>query len=110
MPAVATAIDQVKPEQFRDADNRGPAVYESVGGCPDWVLVAAAACAGWSFAWPTTTQVEFSLLIYPDLINQSRLTNADFFTPYGPGTYWPLSILYEVTGGPSVQARPDAQG
>ena len=59
----------------------------------------------WAWWWPTRTHDELLLLIYPDLIAHGRVPNRDFFTPYGPGTYWPLTAVYQLTGGPSVAAE-----
>jgi hypothetical protein len=56
----------------------------------------------WALSWPTTTQDEFSLLIYPDLILDGRAPNEDFFSPYGPGTYLPMTLLYAALGGSDV--------
>lgn len=44
------------------------------------------------------------LLTYPDLITHGLIPNRDFFTPYGPGTFWPLSMVYLAAGGPSIMA------
>jgi hypothetical protein len=66
------------------------------------VVAVALASAGWFFARPSMTQDELTLLIYPDLINHGRVPNRDFFTPYGPGTFWPLAGAFRIFGGPSV--------
>ena len=68
------------------------------------VVAVTVAASAWAFCWPTTTQDEFSLMIYPDLMTHGLVPNRDFFTPYGPGTYWPLAAVFAVTGGPSVIA------
>lgn len=72
----------------------------------DSVLVVAVtvSASAWAFCWPTTTQDEFSLMIYPDLMTHGLVPNRDFFTPYGPGTYWPLALVFSLTGGSSVIA------
>jgi hypothetical protein len=66
------------------------------------VVVVTLATGAWFYPWPSLTQDETLLLVYPDLVNRGRWPNRDFFTPYGPGTFWPLSALYRVGGGPSV--------
>jgi hypothetical protein len=75
----------------------------TVTGGP-FVVIATLAIALWAFRWPTTTQDEFGLLIYPDLVTRGWVPNRDFFTPYGPGTFWPLSLAFLVSGGPSIIA------
>jgi hypothetical protein len=52
--------------------------------------------------YPSLTLDELSLLIYPDLVAHGRVPNRDFFTPYGPGGYWPLVAANEIGGGVSV--------
>lgn len=81
-----------------------PAAFQSV---VDAVMVAAVtvAASAWALYRPTMSMDELALLIYPDLVNAGRLPNQDFFTPYGPGTFWPLAVVYEIAGGPSVQTE-----
>lgn len=65
------------------------------------VATATSACA-WSLFAPTATQDEWSLLIYADQINSGQVPNRDFFTPYGPGTFWPISLAFLASPEPSV--------
>jgi hypothetical protein len=70
----------------------------------DGLLVALATISVSAFAWfwPSTTVDEISLLVYGDVVGGGRVPNRDFFTPYGPGSYWPLAGLNWLFSGPSV--------
>jgi hypothetical protein len=74
-----------------------------------WDSLGVALVAGTSglfgLRYPSLTLDELSLLIYPDLVAHGRVPNRDFFTPYGPGGYWPLVAANELTGGVSVIAE-----
>src|SRR6476620_7054704 len=73
----------------------------------DGLLVALVAATAGLFALraPTFTEDEYSLLIYADLIGRGRVPNRDFFTPYGPGTLWPITVANHVVGHASVIAE-----
>jgi hypothetical protein len=73
----------------------------------DGVLVGLVAATAGLFALraPTFTEDEYSLLIYADLIARGRIPNRDFFTPYGPGTLWPVTLANQIAGHPSVTAE-----
>ncbi len=68
-----------------------------------FIALVAISMSWWALSWPTTTQDEFSLLIYPDLILNGRAPNEDFFSPYGPGAYLPLALTYAIFGNADVQ-------
>jgi hypothetical protein len=74
-----------------------------------WDSLGVAFVAGTSglfgLRYPSLTLDELSLLIYPDLVAHGRVPNRDFFTPYGPGGYWPLVAANEIGGGVSVIAE-----
>lgn len=77
-----------------------------IGGLigPVSVLLATVGASLWAFSWPTVSQDEFGLLVYPNLILHGRIPNRDFFTPYGPGTFWPISLVFLATESPSIAA------
>jgi hypothetical protein len=69
------------------------------------VAVVAATAGLFALRAPTFTEDEYSLLIYADLIGRGRVPNRDFFTPYGPGTLWPITVANHVVGHASVIAE-----
>ena len=66
------------------------------------MALVTCAVSAWAFWVPSHTQDEITLLLHADLVSRGWVPNRDFFTPYGPGTFWPLAGVFALTGGPSV--------
>lgn len=66
------------------------------------VALGSLAASSWALHLPAQTQDEIVVLLYAELISNGRVPNEDFFTPYGPGTFWPLALLFELLGEPSL--------
>lgn len=70
------------------------------------VLVSALLLIGLAGSWhtPGPAMDEGIVLEYPQLILHGEVPFRDFQSSYGPGTYLPLSVAYEVLG-PSVNVE-----
>jgi hypothetical protein len=81
------------------------------GHAPSWLIDVAVvgaltiAVTAYGLHQPSMSMDETSLVLYPDLVGQGHIPNRDFFTPYGPATYWLPAGVFSLLGGPSIFAE-----